>query len=123
MQKILSVLFAAFRNSLNGFKKAGRDERAVRQELCLLVVSVPLACFIAPGWLMAVLLIGSLLIILAVELLNTGIEKLCDHVTPEHHPVIGYVKDLGSAAVLCTLLFAALVWGGTIIQFLAGRGS
>ncbi|MBM3608576.1 MAG: diacylglycerol kinase, partial [Alphaproteobacteria bacterium] len=55
-------------------------------------------------------LIGVMLIILAVELLNTCVEKLCDHVTPERHPQIKAVKDMGSAAVFCALALAGLVW-------------
>lgn len=55
-------------------------------------------------------LIGSLLLLLVVELLNTAVEKLADHVTPEHHATIKVVKDLGSAAVFCALALAVLVW-------------
>jgi diacylglycerol kinase (ATP) len=55
---------------------------------------------------------------MAVELLNTGLEKLADHVTPEWHPRIGMVKDCGSAAVFCTLCLAALVWiAGLTVRF------
>jgi diacylglycerol kinase (ATP) len=55
-------------------------------------------------------MIGTLLVVLAVELLNTAIEKLSDHVTREQHPDIGMIKDFGSAAVFCALCLAGLVW-------------
>ena len=72
-------------HSLQGLRYTVAHERAVRQEVIILVVAVPLAFFVAagPAWYLA--LIGVLLILLAVELLNTSIEKLSDHVTPEHH--------------------------------------
>lgn len=104
-------LYLAFLNSMKGLKRAFCEERAIRQELILCAVGIPAAVIIAPDPLFFILLTGSLLFILAVEILNTGLEKLCDHVTPEHHQTIGYIKDLGSAAVLCTLIFASLIWG------------
>jgi diacylglycerol kinase (ATP) len=55
-------------------------------------------------------MLAALLVVLAVELLNTAIEKLSDHVTREHHPDIGKIKDFGSAAVFCTLCLAGLIW-------------
>ena len=66
--------------------------------------------------MMQVALIGVVLLLLAVELLNTCIEKLCDHVTPAIHPQIKVVKDMGSAAVLATLLIAVGVWLAAIAQ-------
>ena len=55
-------------------------------------------------------MIGTLLVLLAVELLNTAIEKLADHVTPDHHVEIGRIKDYGSAAVFCAICLAGLIW-------------
>ena len=95
----------------------GKTEReaALREELILLCIGIPAGLFLAPsvGWYVA--MIGVLLLVLAIELLNTGIEILCDHVTPEFHPTIGVVKDVGSAAVFCGLCFAVLVWAGAAI--------
>lgn len=104
------VLFAAFRNSLRGLGFAVRSERAVRQELVILALGIPGALLITDQLWTRVALVGVLLVLMAVELLNTAIEKLCDHVTPSRHPQIGTVKDLGSAAVFCALTLAALVW-------------
>ena len=75
-----------------------------------LVVAVPLALFIAPSAAWFVAMIGAVLFVLVVELLNTAIEKLADHVTPDHHTAIGRVKDMGSAAVFFSLVLTGLVW-------------
>ena len=114
------LLFSAFGNSLRGLGLAARSERAVRQELILLAVAVPAALLITDQLWTRVGLVGVLLIVMAIELLNTGLEKLCDHVTPTHHPQIGAVKDLGSAAVFCGLLLATLVWAAALMEALLG---
>lgn len=101
---------SALRNSLRGFAHAARFERAVRQELMAIMIGVPAAMVVSDDLLIRLILVGVLLLVIAIELLNTALEKLCDHVTPTRHPEIGTVKDLGSAAVFCTLSLAALVW-------------
>lgn len=103
-------LLAATRNTLRGLAVALRTEPAFRQEVAVLVIALPAGLFVAPGvgWYAA--MIGSLLVVLAVELLNTATEKLADHVTPGQHPDIGRIKDYGSAAVACVLGLAGLVW-------------
>jgi diacylglycerol kinase (ATP) len=114
MQRII----AAFFNSRRALSRAFTTEHAVRQELLLLVIALPLAWIITgDGWRYA-MLIGALLLVIAVELLNTAIEKLCDHLHSDHHDSIGYVKDLGSAAVLMSLLLAGLVWSVALWQWL-----
>ena len=97
-------------NSFQGLDHALRSEAALREECAALVIAVPLGMLIAPSVAWYVAMIGVLLVVLAVELLNTGIEKLADHVTPEWNRDIGIVKDTASAAVLCALLLAGLVW-------------
>lgn len=109
-------LLAALMNSLRGLRFALRSERAVRQEALVLVVSLPVALLVARDRWTALALVVSVLLVLAVELLNTGLEKLCDHVTPEHHEAIGRVKDLGSAAVLASLVIAGLVWAVALLE-------
>jgi diacylglycerol kinase (ATP) len=106
----MGALFAAFINTCAGLSHALRTERAVRQEAFVLVLSIPLAFFVGAGVWQRVVLVSVVLLVMAVELLNTCIEKLCDHVTPERHPMIKIVKDMGSAAVFCALLIAGLVW-------------
>lgn len=109
-------LYHAFFNSRDGLMAAARREAAVRLELGLLLLGAPAAFFVTPHWSWRALLVASLLMLLAVELLNTGLEKICDHVTPERHPAIKFVKDVGSAAVLAASIAVGLVW---IAAFLA----
>ena len=97
-------------NSFRGLGWAFRHEAALRQEVTGLILALPLAFVIAEDASMFIALIGVILALIAVELLNTAIEKLADHITPEHHPEIGLVKDLGSAAVFAMLCLCALVW-------------
>jgi diacylglycerol kinase (ATP) len=97
-------------NTWNGLVAAARSEAAFRQELAALALAVPLAFLVATeAWKRAVL-IAAVLLVLAVELLNTAIEKLCDQVTTASHPEIGRIKDMGSAAVGVALLIAGLAW-------------
>ena len=112
-------LWKAFLNTLSGLRWALRHEAAVREEIAALALGVPLSFFVAasPGWWLA--LIGALLLLLIVELLNTAIEKLSDHVTPEHSAAIKVVKDLGSAAVFIALTLAFMVWVSALgVRFL-----
>jgi diacylglycerol kinase (ATP) len=103
-------LYAAAKNSLRGFVDGFRTEAALREEIILLVLCVPIGVFIAPSLAWYVAMIGAILVVLAVEFLNTAIEKLADHVTPERHRDIGRIKDWGSSAVFCALALAGLVW-------------
>jgi diacylglycerol kinase (ATP) len=106
----LKRLFSATINSLRGFGYAVRNEAAVREEAIVVALALPAGLVVAPsaGWYVA--MVGALVAVLAVELLNTAIEKLADHVTREQHPDIGVIKDFGSAAVFCALVLAVLVW-------------
>ncbi len=97
-------------NSLRGLRYAIMREAAVREEAIVLALAVPVGVFVAPGPAWYVAMIVVLLIVLAVELLNTAIERLADHVTRVQHPEIGMIKDFGSAAVFCALCLAGLVW-------------
>jgi diacylglycerol kinase (ATP) len=106
----LQRLIDATVNSLRGIAAAFGTEAAFRQELVALVVAVPLAFFLAPDAAWFVAMIGAVLFVLAVEMLNTAIEKLADHVRREQHPEIGRVKDMGSAAVMFSLVLTGLVW-------------
>jgi diacylglycerol kinase (ATP) len=103
-------LWRATINSWNGILAAAQSERAFREELAVLAIGVPLAFFLTADGGKRFALIGSLVLLLIVELLNTAVEKLSDRVTREHDPVIKRVKDMGSAAILLTLLLAGAVW-------------
>jgi diacylglycerol kinase (ATP) len=112
----MEALIAAFRNSMRGFAVALRSERAVRQEFVILVAAIPAAVVISPELWIRAALVGVILLTMAVVLLNTAIEKLCDHVTPERHADIGRVKDMGSAAVFCMIALSALLWASACLQ-------
>ncbi|MFZ3360747.1 MAG: diacylglycerol kinase [Xanthobacteraceae bacterium] len=103
-------LFSATRNSLRGFLDGFTTEPALRDEAVLFAVAVPLGFFVAPSLAWYAAMIGAILVILAVEFLNTAIEKLADHVTREQHNDIRRIKDFGSAAVFCALCLTGLVW-------------
>lgn len=75
-----------------------------------MLAALPLSFVVGAGLWQRVAMIGSLLFVIAIELLNTCAEKLCDHVTPERHPQIKIVKDMGSAAVFCALAVALMIW-------------
>ena len=100
--------------SLRGLAGAWRGEAAFRQELVVGLLLVPVAVWLAPTPGKALLLIGSILLVLVVELLNSAIEAVSDAVTLQPNPMIGRAKDLGSAAVMLSLLLAALVWAAVL---------
>jgi len=106
----LKRLFSATRNSLRGLADGFKTEPALRDEAVLFVVAVPLGLIVAPSAAWYLAMIGAVLFILAVEFLNTGIEKLADHVTPELNTEIRRIKDFGSSAVFCALCLTGLVW-------------
>ena len=90
--------------------RAGWGETAFRQEAIAAIVLVPLAFWVGQGWVEVALLAGSVLLLLVVELLNTGIEAAIDRIGPEWHALSKRAKDMGSAAVLLTLLLCLGVW-------------
>jgi diacylglycerol kinase (ATP) len=103
-------LFSATANSLRGILDGVRTEPALRDEAVLLAFAVLAGVIAAPNGAWFVAMIGALLVVLAVEFLNTAVEKLADHVTPEQHDQIRRIKDFGSAAVFCGLCLTGLVW-------------
>jgi diacylglycerol kinase (ATP) len=106
----LPRLKAAFVNSLKGFRAAWVGEEAFRQEVYLLVAALPLGLWLGRGGVEKALLAGSVILVLIVELLNTGIEIVVDRIGFERHELSGRAKDVGSAAVLLSLFLAGLVW-------------
>lgn len=89
---------------------AWRDEPAFRQEAVLAAVMLPAACFLAPDKFSLLLMTGSVLLVLALELVNTAVEASINRIGPEIHPLSKKAKDAASAAVLIALLNAGLVW-------------
>lgn len=113
----LGRLFKALRYSAQGLRAALRHEAAFRQELAIALPLALIAPWVARDGLHALLLIGVWVAVIVVELLNSAIEALADAQSLEQVPLLGRAKDLGSAAVLLTLLFAITVW----LQALATR--
>ena len=103
-------LLGAFRYSFAGLRSAFRAEAAFRQELALCAVAVPLALWLPVTPLERLLMIGSLALVLVVELLNSAIEALVDRIGLERNPLSRRAKDLGSAAVMLTLMLAGATW-------------
>jgi diacylglycerol kinase (ATP) len=97
--------------SLAGLRAAWRHESAFRQEVALCVVLIPSGVWLGQTAVERSLLIGSCLLVLIVELLNSGIEAVVDRVGAEHHQLSGQAKDLGSAAVFLSLVLVLLIWG------------
>lgn len=104
------LLFNALSNSLSGLSQAAKSERAFQQEIILLIVGVVAAFLLTDTGVERAVLIGSLTVVLIVELINSAIEATIDRVGPEQHPLSKQAKDLGSAAVLVSLVTAAAVW-------------
>lgn len=106
----LQRLWRATGYSWAGLKAAWRYEAAFRQELFVGVPAIALALWFAPGRWQMLVLIGSVLLVLVVELLNSAIEALADAISPDAHPLLGRAKDLGSAAVMVALALAVVCW-------------
>jgi diacylglycerol kinase (ATP) len=103
-------LVNATRNSLAGFVEAVRHEDAFRQELFLSAVFLPLSFYVGDTALERAMLIGTVLLVLTVELLNSAIEATVDRISFENHRLAKRAKDIGSAAVMLALVNAAVVW-------------
>ena len=96
--------------SAAGFKAVWTHEEAFRQEVLLFAVTTPLAIWLGQTPIEKLLLIGSIVLVLLVELLNSAIEAIVDRVGLERHELSGRAKDIGSAAVMLSLVWAAVTW-------------
>lgn len=106
----LGRIYRAMTCSRTGIATAFRNEAAFRQELYLCAVLLPLGLWLGHSNVERALLVGSLLVVLIVELLNTAIEVVVDRISADRHALSGLAKDLGSAAVSMALLLTASVW-------------
>ncbi|TSA03548.1 MAG: diacylglycerol kinase [Methylococcus sp.] len=104
-------IYAAFFHSVRGFKATWMHEEAFRQEVYLFVIAGPLGLWLGETPIEKTLLTGSIILVMIVELLNTGIEIVVDRISFERHELSGRAKDVGSAAVLSSLALAGLTWG------------
>ncbi|MCW5212775.1 diacylglycerol kinase [Desulfobulbus sp. TB] len=100
----------AYSYSMQGLKAAFRHEAAFSEELLLIAIMLPIGMWVSDNNTERSLLIGSLFLILIIELLNSAIEAVVDRIGSEHHELSGRAKDLGSAAVFLTLVNAAIIW-------------
>lgn len=106
----LTRLWNALGYSMEGFRAAYRHEDAFRMELLAAALAIPLALWLPVGNIGKALLVGSILLVLLVELVNSAIEATVDRVSLEDHDLAKRAKDIGSAAVLMSLINAATVW-------------
>jgi diacylglycerol kinase (ATP) len=109
-KNMLLRLWHAWGYSLAGLRAAWRHEAAFREETALLVVLVPASFWVSDSAVEQGLLLGSLFLILIIELLNSAVEAVVDRLGDEYHPLSGRAKDLGSAAVLIALINASCIW-------------
>ena len=107
----LQRLVNATRYSMSGFAAAAKNEDAFRVELALAAVLVPLGLWLGPTGVGKALLVGSVLIVMVVELLNSAVEAAVDRISLEDHHLAKRAKDIGSAAVMLSLVNAVAVWG------------
>ncbi len=101
--------------SMEGLR-AGWHETAFRQESIAAALMVPSAFWLGQTWVEVALLAGSVLIVMIVELLNTGIETAIDRIGPEWHDLSKRAKDMGSAAVFLSLLFCGGIWAAALLH-------
>jgi diacylglycerol kinase (ATP) len=111
----LNRIWHAAGYSIEGLR-AGWNEKAFRQEAIAAMVLLPVSLWLGKGWVETALLAGSVVIVMIVELLNTGIETAIDRIGPEWHDLSKRAKDMGSAAVLLALLLCAGIWGAAVAQ-------
>lgn len=106
LQRLINACFF----SVAGFKATWTHEEAFRQEVLLFVITTPLAVWLGESTVEKLLLIGSIVLVMLVELLNSAVEAVVDRVGLEHHELSGRAKDIGSAAVMLSLAWAAVTW-------------
>ena len=106
----LRRLINAFGYSIAGTLAAFKHEDAFRQEVILTAILTPVAIYYGETAIDQALMIGSLLLIIIVELLNSSIEAAVDRISVKHHKLAKRAKDIGSAAVFFSLINAAVIW-------------
>ena len=115
-------LWNAFGYSLAGFRAAYKHEDAFRQEVLLAAILIPLALWLPVSSLGKALMIASVLLVLMVELLNSAVEATVDRISLDRHDLAKRAKDIGSSAVLVSLVNAAAVWALVLLNCLGKAG-
>ena len=116
----LTRLINALGYSRDGIAAAWKNEAAFREEVLLAAIAIPLAFYFGRSGVERALLVGSIVFILIVEILNSAVEAVVDKASPEKHDLAKRAKDMGSAAVLFSLINAALIWA--CVLWPMGRG-
>ncbi len=101
--------------SYYGFKATWQHEAAFRQEVLLFLVTTPFGLWLGETTIEKLLLVGSMILVLLVELLNSAVEAVVDRVGLEHHELSGRAKDIGSAAVMLSLVWAGITWASILL--------
>ena len=114
-------MFTTIGYSILGFKAAWKYEESFRQQVFVFLLALPLSFFLARSWVEYVLLLGSLVLVLIVELLNSALEAIVDRISTDHHELSGRAKDLGSAAAMLIMVMAGFIWGTLLIIRLLGH--
>lgn len=100
--------------SLQGLRAAWLHESSFRLEVYLFVILAPIGWWLGDSGVERALLIGSMLLVLSIELLNSAVEAVIERYGPEHHELAGRAKDMGSAAVFVLMMNVLLVWGAIL---------
>jgi diacylglycerol kinase (ATP) len=111
----LARIGRAFWNTVGGLREGLSTEAAIKQEAAIAFIAFPVSFFVATNIWVWVALIGSLLLLLSIEFLNTAIERLCNHLHPGRHEAIRVTKDLASAGVFFAIALTALIWGAALL--------
>lgn len=101
--------------SWRGFVAAWQNEAAFRQIISWLLTSLAIALLMDLSLIERLMLVGSVLLVLMAELLNSAVEAIVDKTTPELHPLAGRAKDMGSAAVFVAMVITAMIWFGVFL--------
>jgi len=109
-------LLSAAKFSKQGLQAAYKGEAAFRQEVWLAVVLIPLGLWLGDTPLEKGLLVVSMLFLMVVELLNSGVESVVDRVGEEYHPLSGKAKDICSAAVLLAMIIVVIIWVAVLLN-------
>jgi len=109
-------LWNAFGYSLAGFRAAYKHEDAFRQEVLLATILIPLALWLPVEYFGKALMIASVLLVIIVELLNSAVEATVDRISLENHDLAKRAKDIGSSAVLVSLINVLVVWGLVLLH-------
>lgn len=118
MMKTLLHLRKAFGHSMKGLRETFRNEMAFRIELTAAVILIPTALILSVSPIVRIMLVGSVFLVLIVELLNTGIETVVNRISAEQHHLSGMAKDAGNVAVFVASLNLVFVWGTVLFDLI-----